>query len=166
MPAFREQGSLIWPGSCTPPWGLSPSRGPQLHSPASLSALHQTRAPLLILALPAAACAKRCNLPPAREVTAEEASRPLALLCRYKKPFKGPLCEPQLSLQHERREAAESREHIALGLPFKLPNQIPTPQKPVSSLTGERLEQAWGTGYSPCVPLAAQVEEQCNEDPS
>lgn len=55
-------------GPCKPLWGfgLNPSRGPQPRSPALLSALHQTRAPLLILALPAAACAKRCNLPPAR----------------------------------------------------------------------------------------------------
>lgn len=84
------------------------------------------------------------------EVTAEEASRLLALLCRYKKPFKGPLCEPRSSLQHRRREAAESREYTDTGLLFKRPNQILNPRNlfPLSMNPGT-------------VPIGG-----CNQDPS
>lgn len=131
LPAFREQGILIWSGSVP----AQPSR--TLPEPLSWSPAAQPRFTLCpppdkgSTIDPGAARSRLCQemqFTTSSEVTAEEASRPLALLCRYKKPFKGPLCEPQLSLQHGRREVAESREHTAPGLPFKLPNQIPNPR--------------------------------------
>lgn len=63
-----KESHMAWLGPCKPLWGLglNLSGNPQTRPPPSLSALHQTRAALLILLLPAAACAKRCNLPPAQ----------------------------------------------------------------------------------------------------
>lgn len=128
QPPGTGKSHMAWLSPFKPLWGLglSSSRGPQPRSPASTLCPPPDKGSTID---PGAARSRLCQemqFTTSLEVTAEEASRLLALLCRYKKPFKGPLCEPRSSLQH-RREAAESRERTATGLPFKRPNHIPNP---------------------------------------
>lgn len=120
---------MAWLGPFKPLWGLGLSPSPW--SPAAQPRFTLCPLPDKGSTIdPGAARSRLCQemqFTTSLEVTAEEASRLLALLCRYKKPFKGPLCEPRSSLQHRRREA-ESRERTATGLPFKRPNQVLNPR--------------------------------------
>lgn len=142
-------------GPFKPLWGLDlrPSRGPQPRSPASLSALYQTRAPLLILALPAAACAKRCNLPPAWRSPWRRPAACWRFYVAIKNHLKGHFVSlgAACSTGGGRLRNLESGERTATGLPFKRPNQVLNPRNlfPLSMNPGACTWRLRAPGNSP-----------------